>query len=160
MDYTLNYLAKDIQCTGDALRESFESVKFGMVDDVEVFDATECCALSEIEPVDYKVFSRVNKRYIETLIDAGMADRKELFYMNPNGHLLINSCLTIIYLAFIDKDIFLYFWSMLNEVVYNGIALSDSFLANLVMNRIPNHTLEEIIKIRNNDEANATNGIQ
>ena len=147
MDYKRNLLTKEVVCDKKLL-EDFEGLMFGSHDNQALFDATEFCLASKVDEVDYLTFSRQNKRYIEALITSGSVERGKMFYLNTNGHELIDVNLVFLYISFAVPTIFTYFNSIVGDAIAKGVAFSDGFVATLAAARIPSEILSEIINSR------------
>ena len=153
MDYSINRLTTEIVCDQTPFSD-FESLKLGYIendgDPITIFDSTEYCIASNIKYEGYRFFSRANRHYIELMAHNDIIDRKNLFYLNTNGHELINITLLPLFMMYIDVAIMLYFFSLISDLLNNGVAYSDNYIARLTMERIPNDVLQSIISIRNN----------
>lgn len=147
MDYKKNQLTKELTCD-KILLEDFDTLRFGILGEQAVFDATAYCIASNIPPVSSVVFSRANKRFIEAMIDAQILERGKMFYTNTDGHDLIDAGLVFLYMAFATPQIFVYFDSIVREAISTGIAFSDGLVASLASSRIPSSVLEAIIGSR------------
>jgi hypothetical protein len=152
MDYKLTALVKQIKCEKTEIAD-FPSMKFGnLANGQSVFDATRYYEENELEPIDYKIFSRVCKCFINALITRLELDAGELFFLNTDGHILIHKELAITFLQFSNPDIYAYFNSMIWDLLDNGVAISDGLIATLAATRVPNEVLQEIIDTRNANE--------
>lgn len=96
---------------------------------------------------------RVNKHFIETLAKSNDKKTSELFFQNTNGHILVSAELVFIFLAFVNPEMFLYFNSLLTDVITDGVAYSNGFVYSMAANRIPSDVLSDLIKERENDAA-------
>lgn len=150
MDYKTTTLDKLLKCDKVLVRE-FPTLKYGIIPNTElqVFDSTNYYLENQLEEIDYKVFQRINKRYIQALVDADSINPSTLFYLNKDSHILMNHELTFIFLSFATPVIGAYFNGVLGELMANGFALSDSFVCSLASERIPTEILQEIINDRN-----------
>lgn len=153
----MDYKTNNINLEGKTFEELLPEVNGLMFcqigENKAVFDYTEYFEKNELEPIDYKVFMRMNKRYIEHLVDGEKAKTSELFFINKeNGHILVASELTFIFLAFCNKEMCIYFNNLIGDVLSRGVAYSDGFVYSLTMSRIPSESLQEIINQRKQDE--------
>lgn len=150
MDYKTNTLTKQLECKEQALPD-FPTVLFGVVPNGPlVFDSTEFYISNELQELDYKVFQRINKRYINSIIKNANVKASDLFYLNHDGHILMHHELIFLFLAFAGPSVAAYFNGILGELFANGVAYSDRFVTSLAAERIPDETLQQIIKDRNN----------
>ena len=124
-----------------------------MGEDKAVFDYTAYLETAELQPIDYKLFMRANKRFIEILAKSNNKKTSELFYQNTNGHILVAAELVFVFLAFVNPEMFLYFNSLLTDVVTDGVAYSHGFIYSMAAQRLPSEILGEIIKERESDAA-------
>ncbi len=128
-------------------------MKFGnLLNGQTVFDSTKYYEDNELEPIDYKVFSRICKCFIHALVTRMELDVGELFFLNTDGHVLISKDLAILFLQFSNPDVCAYFNSMMWDILDNGFAFSDGLIATLAAARVPNDVLQEIIDTRNANE--------
>ena len=151
MDYKTNILKKELK-TEEILLPEIEGLTFGIMDeDTAVFDYTAYIKNNSLHPIDYKVFMRTNKHFIESLAKNARKSTAELFFQNTNGHILIAAELTFLCLAFINPELCGYFNSLLTDVITNGVAYSHGFIYSLAAEKIPSEVMQEIIKEREND---------
>lgn len=150
MDYKTTTLKQELK-TEDTLLPDISGLHFGIIaEDKAVFDYTAYLEENELQSIDYKVFMRMNKHFIETIVKATKKKTSELFYQNTNGHILVAAELAFIFLAFANPEIFLYFNSLLTDVISDGVAYSTGFLYSMATQRLPSEILSDIIKDRQN----------
>ncbi len=150
MDYKANILDSQLECSEQALPD-FPSLLFGQTPDgVLVFDSTAFYFANKLEEIDYKIFQRINKRYIEGFINNSELKSTQLFYINRDQHILIHHELTFLFLAFADPNLAAYFNGIIGEIMSNGVAYSDSFILSMTSQRVPTSILQQIINDRNN----------
>lgn len=151
MDYKTNVLRKEVK-TDEFLLPDIADLQFGSIGENRiVFDYTSYIAANKLTPIDYKVFMRANKHYIETLAKSNNLKTSELFYQNTNGHILVAAELAFVFVAFVNPEMFLYFNSLLTDVMSDGVAYSNGFVFSMTAHRLPSDVLNEIIKEREND---------
>lgn len=151
MDYKTTILSKGIEIK-DALLPELAGLYFGTISpNKTVFDYTAYFEENEIKPIDYKIFMRHNKHYIETLLKANEVPTSEIFYQNNNGHILVTAELAFLFVAFVNPDMLLYFNNLLTEVITDGFTHSNGFLYSMAYQRIPSEILQDIIKERQNE---------
>ncbi len=152
MDYKLTTLIEKVECEKNEIAD-FPTMKFGnLLNGQSVFDATRYYEDNELEPIDYKVFGRICKCFINALASRLELNVGELFFLNTDGHILINKDLAILFLQFANPDVCAYFDSMLWDILENGFALSDGMVATMAAARVPNEVLQEIIEQRSVNE--------
>lgn len=150
MDYKTNILAKKLEAKETLLPE-ISGLYFGIIgEDKAVFDYTAYFEENELQYIDYKVFMRMNKYFIETIIKPTKKKTSELFYQNTDGHILIAAELVFFFLAFANPEMCLYFNSLITDVISDGVAYSNGFLYSMAAQRLPSEALNEIIKERQN----------
>jgi len=148
MDYKTNVLSKEAKITDELIPEA-AGLFFGEVgNDQVVFDYTAYFEQNELEQIDYKMFMRTNKRYIELLARAKNRKTSELFYQNTNGHILIAAELVFVFLAFSNPEMLVYFNGLISDVMTSGVAYSDGFVYAAAAERLPSEVLADIIKNR------------
>ncbi len=151
MDYKINNIAREVRCE-EVLIQDIQSLLFTELENVVVFDATAFCRINEFGEFDWRTFSRINKVYIEGLVNNTGLDRKKLFFSEKNGHVLVVQDLVFIFLAFIDPNLCVYFNNLIADAISNGVAFSDGFAVQLASQRIPTDVLKDIINKRNDKE--------
>lgn len=150
MDYKTTTLDSQLECR-EQLISAFPELQYGDISDgLTVFDSTAFYAERNIEEIDYRTFQRVNKRYIESFVKYGDVKQSELFFLNKDGHILMNKELTFLFLAFAEPMIATYFNGLLGDIMVNGMAFSDGYIMALATQRIPTDILQQIINDRNN----------
>lgn len=151
MDYKTNILSKELE-TKETLLPEIHGLYFGIMgEDKAVFDYTAYFEENQLQYIDYKVFMRMNKHFIETLIKPSSKNTSELFYQNSNGHILVDAELAFLFLAFVNPEMMLYFNGIIMDAISSGVAYSNGFLYSMAAQRLPSDTLNEIIKEREND---------
>lgn len=150
MDYKTTTLNEQLECK-EQLLAAFPDLKFGDIsEDLTVFDSTAYYIERGLEQIDYRTFQRINKRYIDSLTKYGDANKSELFFLNKDGHILMNKELTFIFLAFAEPILATYFNGLIGDIISNGVAYSDGYVVSLASERIPSDVLQQIIDNRNN----------
>lgn len=148
MDYKITSLSRQVKCEEQPL-PAFGELKFGNISEqLMVFDSTAFYAERNLEAIDYRTFSRINKRYIEGFIKNGSISQSEIFFLNKDGHILINKELVFLFVTFAVPESIVYFNSLLGEALTNGVAYSDGFIMAMAAQRIPSDVLQEIIDNR------------
>lgn len=152
MDYKINTLSKELDTKENMLPEIF-GLHFGIIgEDKAVFDYTAYFEENELQYMDYKIFMRMNKHFIENLIKPSGKRTSELFYQNTNGHILVAAELVFLFLAFANPEMCLYFNNIITDAISDGVAYSNGFLYSMAAQRLPSDVLNEIIKERQNGE--------
>lgn len=150
MDYKTTTLDHQVECE-ESLIPGFPELHFGdITENLTVFDSTAYYQERGIDEIDYHSLQRINKRYIESLIQYGDAKANDLFFLNKDGHILMNKELAFMFLAFATPMLAVYFNGLLGDIMANGVAYSDGYIMALASNRIPTYYLKEIIKEREN----------
>lgn len=151
MDYKTNILAKELEVKDELLPE-IQGLYFGTVrENLAVFDYTAYFEENKLEPIDYKVFMRTNKHFIESLTKPMGKRTSELFYQNANGHILVDSELVFIFLAFVNTEMLTYFNNIVMEAISYGVGYSNGFIYSMAAQRLPSEVLNDIINERKND---------
>lgn len=137
MDYKLNRLSKELKCEDVGIPD-IPALKFGRLDDdTLLFNATQFLKSIDREEIDYKTFSRPMRFWIEQMAKGYGVGIDKLFYLNPSGDELYSEILTHLFLMFIDPSTLTYYNDIVDDVVTNGIAFSDSFVLELAQSRLP-----------------------
>lgn len=151
MDYKTNHLSKELE-TKDNLLPEFTGLHFTTLgEDIALFDYTAYFEENELEPIDYKVFMRLNKHFINTIAKLRNLNTANLFYQNTNGHILVAGDLVFLFLAFANPALLNYFIALLTEIITDGVAVSNGYLYSNMSDRIPSDVLENLIIERQND---------
>lgn len=151
MDYKTTILSNALDVK-EALLPDIPGLYFGILsEDKAVFDYTTYLEENKLSPVDYKVFMRLNKHFIEQLLVQTERNTSELFYQNTNGHILIASELVFLCLAFVNPELLRYFNALISDAISDGVAYSSGFVYSMAANRLPTDVLSDIIKERQND---------
>lgn len=154
MDYKTNILNQKIETKEELLPEMPNLFFASISGDKIVFDATTYCKENGLDEIDYKVFMRMNKHYIESFSKSTGLKTSEIFYQNTDGHILIDHQLVFLYIAFVNPGMLMYFNGLLNDVISNGVAYSDGFIYSMALSRIPTEVFEEIVIERHNETTN------
>lgn len=151
MNYKVNQCDKPIECNTIRFSE-LPSLLFGKISlankEVEVFDASEYCK-SMGGKLDVYKFMQTNRIYIDRVVYNNNLDVNNLFFVLPNQKILILSEIVIVFLISINPEMFLYFIDMMLDLLGNGIVVSDKKIMELVMDRVPNDILKQIMDSRN-----------
>lgn len=147
----LTILNKPVECN-TSIFEDIPTLKGGVIaPNIEVFDATAFYEKEELTEVSYASFYQSCKRYIDAKISNEDWTESTLFFQNPDGHLLINATIVLIFLRYAYPDISTYFDNIVACCLINGAAFSDAFVMKLASNQISNNDLQEIINQRKSD---------
>jgi hypothetical protein len=145
MDYKLNHLAKEVRCEEVGIPD-LPDIKFGHLENgMLVFNATAYLKTLDREE-DYRTFSRAMRFWIEQLASGYGLNTSELFYANPNGEELYNETMVYLLLMYTDPSIVSYFNDIIDDVMTNGIAFSDSFILSLAQSRLPDDVKQGLIQ--------------
>lgn len=148
MNYKLNIIPTNVECEEALIRE-FPSLLFGTTPDkVVVFDATAYCESEELNLTNHAAFGSSCRVLIDRMLRNKNLQPTNLFYQTADNHLLMHKALAYLFLMFINPDVMDYFFGLLDEILGNGIAISDAYLASLVDERIPSEYLQSIIERR------------
>lgn len=151
MDYKTTILKEEVR-TEEILLPEIQDLNFGFLGEgMAVFDYTAYIETNNLPAIDYKVFMRTNKHFIETLAKYYKKKTSKLFFQNANGHILVAAELAFVFLTFVNPEMFLYFNGLLTDVITDGVAFSHGFIFNMAANRLPSEVLSEIIQEREND---------
>lgn len=152
MDYKTNILSKELETKENMLPE-ISGLHFGILgEDKAVFDYTAYFEENGLQLIDYKMFMRLNKHFIEILAKPSGKKTSELFYQNTNGHILVAAELAFLFLAFANPELCLYFNGIVADAISDGVAYSNGFLYSMAAQRLPSDVLNDIIKEQQNGE--------
>ena len=146
MDFKLNHLQKEIKCEEVGIAD-LPALKFGHLEDgTMVFNATAYLQSLNREE-DYRQFSRGMRFWVERLATGYGVNPAKLFYANPDGTELYHEILTYIFVMYTDPDMISYFNDLIDDVMTNGMAFSDSFIIELATTRLPEELLKPTIQV-------------
>lgn len=151
MDYKTTILNNGVEVK-DTFLPDIPGLYFGVLsEDKAVFDYTAYITENNLNAIDYKAFMRLNKHFIEPLVETSGRKTSDLFYQNTDGHILIASELVFLCLAFVNSELLRYFNALVSDAISDGVAYSSGFVYSMAAHRLPSDVLSEIIKERNND---------
>lgn len=151
MDYKTTILNNGVEVK-EAFLPDIPGLYFGILSENKaVFDFTAYIEENKLQATDYKVFMRLNKHFIEPLIEPTERKTSELFYQNTDGHILIASELVFLCLSFVNPELLRYFNALVSDAISDGVAYSSGFVYSMAANRLPSDVLADIIKERTND---------
>lgn len=151
MDYRTTILNNGLEVK-EVFLPDIPGLYFGILsEDKAVFDYTAYLEENQLPSMDYKVFMRQNKYYIEQLIAQSKRKTSELFYQNTDGHILIAAELVFLCLAFVNPELLRYFNALISDAISDGVAYSSGFVYSMAANRLPSDVLNDIINERQND---------
>ena len=150
MDYKTTILRTTLE-VGEKLLPEFTGLHFGILgENSAVFDYTAYFEENELEPINYKTFMRLNKHFIEYIIQDSGKGTSQLFFQNTDGHILVAAELSFLFLAFVQPELCRYFNGLVTDAVTEGVAVSNGFVYSQAAQRLPSDTLSEIIRNREN----------
>lgn len=155
MNYKLNQLNTKLECS-ELMCNELPIMMGSISDELRVFDADYYCAERGIEAEDWTVFTRIHKFYIERIAKMSDKQTSEMFYRNTDGHLLMDEQLVFLYIMYRDEIAMSYLFSMLSDVLTEGIALSDSYLYSTVSSRFPREFVDKAFSGYSSEEENKT----
>ncbi len=152
MNYKLNVLKKKVKCSERPFSEIPISV--GTVGDGQsVFDIDQYCEEAGVEVEDWKIFTQRHRLYIERYAARAEKKTSELFYQNTDGHILMDLSLVFIYLIYKDDDLSAYLFSLLTDVLSDGVCFSDTYVVELAAERLPEEVVRRMFgKVKQEDE--------
>jgi len=145
MDFKLNHLQKEVKCEEVGIPD-LPALKFGHLEDgTLVFNASEYISQNDVD-VDYRIFSRAMRFWIEQIAKGYGISTASMFFANPDGTELYHETLTYIFLMYIDPGMVSYFNDIIDDVMTNGMAFSDSFVMELASTRLPEDLIKTMAK--------------
>ncbi len=144
MDFKLNYLQKEVKCEEVGIAD-LPALKFGYLEDgTLVFNASEYLRQNGKDD-DYRIFSRGMRFWIEQMSKGYGISTASMFFANPDGSQLYHEILVYLFLMYLDPSIVMYFNNLIDDVMTNGMAFSDSFILELATTRLPENILKPTI---------------
>ena len=143
MDFKLNHLQNTVMCEEVGIPD-LPALRFGHLEDgTLVFNASEYLKQNGKE-LDYREFSRAMRFWIEQMAKGYGISTANIFFANPDGSELYHETMVYIFLMYINPDMVSYFNDLIDDVMTNGIAFSDSFIMELASTRLPEEMLKTI----------------
>lgn len=142
---------KAVECRNIRYRE-LPDLLFGKSDDgIEYFDATNyICAKGDIKRHTIKAFEIGFTHWRSAMCSAyGIANEELIITDEATGHVLIDECLALLFVAYIDPGFGVYMMERMAELLTNGIILSDTRILMLLGQRF---TKDELLIYLNSDE--------
>lgn len=115
---------------------------------VSVFNAT---AFMNNREVDQSQCSIDNyKETCSVIIDLyarklGLDSPEQLFLADDNGDTMIHEVLAFSFVEYIDPAFSVYMHDRMHELFYNGMVVSDNYLAVAAKRRLPKSVLEKLV---------------
>lgn len=151
MLYKKNILTKPLPCN-DKVMTDITSMRFGKLsDDVLVFDATFYCSQELHSQFQDKQFMMACRQWIDAIANDSKISISELFYVNTDGHVLLHKDLAVIFLMWADTNMLVYFMSLIEDALIDGIVLSDGLLLSMIIAKVPDKVLEGVLEGRKNE---------
>lgn len=118
------------------------------LDKICVFDATHYIESSKSKKTVEEFFDTYSSQIKSLLLS--YADNSNFFYyINKDGHVLIDNKLCFLFLMYCDETFLRWCIEKIHDLFGSGIALSDNMLISHLVGRF---SLETINQIYNNDE--------
>lgn len=151
MRYKVTNLNKPVKCE-EVKFPDIPLLKFGSTSsNTDVFDVTAYCSSMEID-FDFQKFSSSNNNYIDRLIQNKVVKADELVFIADSKQVLMAEGLDLLFLSYVNQDLYFYFSQIIEATLTNGFSISDGLLTRMVVDRVPNNILEDIVKNRNEQE--------
>lgn len=121
---------------------------FGQVMGVSVFNATAFMNSREVDQSrcnieDYKkMYSVIIGLYAKRL---GLDNPEQLFLTDDNGDTMIHEVLAFSFVEYVDPSFSIYMHDRMHELFYNGMVVSDNYLAVAAKRRLPKSVLEKLV---------------
>lgn len=131
------------------------TVKFGEFPDLlftnsndgdELFDATHFIksrGCADSHSVDD--FVLVCKPWVDAVCVNYSLDPGKITVIVPNGHILIDSSLALLFVSYVDTEFSVYVYERMAELLLSGIILSDTTLALMAKDRLTKEVLLNLI---------------
>lgn len=112
------------------------------------FDATLYIELKgdtrKHSPID---FARKFSFWFESFRDGyEISDAGIMIIDEATGHVLMDECLALLFMAYIDPGFGLYMVERVSELLLDGIVLSDSRILQIVRDRLSEDTINQLIE--------------
>lgn len=149
MDYKITNLSEEVKCEMIALPD-FPAIKFGNYGRYNLFNLTEYLKSLGNTSDNYRTLSRPLMGWIEKLTSDYGIPVQELFYKNPNGDELVNGVLLYLFLFQLQDGFMRYANDLLDDILVDGFAYSDSYIFTLAKNRLTPDILQKLADEKRN----------
>lgn len=135
---------EDMECTKQAFPE-YPDMLFGENSEgIEFFNAAALLEKKGLSKSLAADFLKCCGRFIDTFVEDGQIPKSRHALLDMDENLLLHSSLTYLFLCFIDGDFLLHVHDRIGEMFDEGLAFSDTYLAQLAMARLTPSVLREI----------------
>lgn len=137
----------DVKCSEMILPE-FPNILFGNTNDGgKVFDATfYISSKNQQQKKNFVDFQKQLDYLIKVTLEQYDIKVENAFYLNNEGHILIDSSLCYIFISYVEPDFWVWANERLNELMHFGIATSDSYIVRAMVDRFSPEVIKEIYK--------------
>lgn len=147
MDYHITALKEEVVCDKIGIPD-VPQLKFGTYKKYNLFNLTQYLIVIGNKEDNYRTLSRFLSGWIEAFSRVYEIPIKDMFYQNPNGDELVNGVLVYLFLICLDDKFMMYVNDLIDDVLTDGIAFSDSFIYMTARQRLSNKTLKSITNER------------
>lgn len=135
-----------LKCTEQAIPE-FPNLLFGTQIDTGTtyFDATSYIQKTAPDK-SVNIFFVEYKRMIQDLCNSYNIKPNDVCKINEQGHFLIDGNLTYLFISFVESNFLAYICDRIHDLFSNGIVVSDSYIAQMAVQRLPREVLLNIAK--------------
>ena len=95
--------------------------------------------------VTQQVLSKVGIVWIDAVCKTYSLDPDKIAVIAPNGHVLIDSSLALLFVSYIDTEFCVYVYERMADLLISGIILSDTTLALMAKDRLTKEVLLNLI---------------
>lgn len=135
----------NLTCT-EHLFPEFADLLFGTHTDGSVyFDASAFADSKGLGPSAVDAFFNAYSTPINAIISLSELRPADICTRNPEGHLLIESSLTYLFISFVEPRFLLYMMDRMNELFSQGITVSDTYLVTKMKSRIPKEVIMKLM---------------
>lgn len=75
----------------------------------------------------------------------GLDNPEQLFLTDDNGDTMIHEVLAFSFVEYVDPSFSIYMHDRMHELFYNGMVVSDNYLAVAAKRRLPKSVLEKLV---------------
>lgn len=145
MTFPVSGRSVDIKCTELILSE-FPNLLFGdIIDKGKYFDAFYILQKHNPSLKAEDFFDKFGYQINTIQKDYGIVD-EDVCYINSDGHLLIHSSFSLLFLSFAIDGFLSYSLERIYEMFETGFCVSDTVLIDRTRNRIDKETIERMVR--------------
>lgn len=134
----------DLNCS-ERLFPEFPELLFGRQPDGEAiyFDASNFAKSKKLSASTVDNFLKSYSVPIDAVVRTAQLNEATVCRMNREAHVLLDSSLLYLFISFVEPRFLIYMFDRMDELFSTGFCVSDSYLVNKTLSRIPMEVLKQ-----------------